>query len=133
MDGEIDYGKYSLRELREAESHISSDRFPKNHQNLKREIERRYGDGGQIEPETAQESEERVWERPENSGELSDMASSKSAKYIAVFVAVGVTLNVITESTLEANGYSFGHLTRIFTYSIAAMLVGWMFCMFQNT
>lgn len=127
MDGEIDYSRYSLRELREAESHISPDRYPKNYANLKQEIERRAADVEVPEVDSSSESEERVWEKRDSAGKQSELATDKTVKYIIVFVVVATALNIITDSSLEAFGYSFGRLPRIFTYSVAAMVAGWMF------
>jgi hypothetical protein len=127
MDGEIDFSGYTLRELLEAESHILRDRYPKNYANLKQEIERRVADDEVPDLNGSPEPEERVWEKPDNSGTQAELSTGKLVKYIIVFVVAAFVLNIITDSSLEAFGYSFVFLPRIFTYSVAAMVVGWMF------
>lgn len=121
MDGKIDYSKYSDRELQQAAESIDAARYPKNHENLIRERERRLL--AQPHSTTAQAAflGDPVWpeQRPGD-----DNPAARLWQYVALFALVyyaSIAVIVIIGLQLETSGNAPSGLWFIF---LGGLIVG---------
>lgn len=120
MDGEIEYSRYSLTELREAESHISREKYPQNYSNLKQELQRRLESQGEECIADVDQPEERVWAKAPDLKTAPEIALRKLTKYALSFVAIATALDATATSILEANGYSLGNTPKILHWPLGS-------------
>ncbi len=113
-DGDIDYSKYNLAELREAEATIDSQSYPKNHANLLDALSKLSIDGNNIDslPDET-ETEKFNWffpDRIETPDQIrkSLYVGAAACGLIAVVTACITSYAVFREPVLGIDAWSFG-------------------------
>lgn len=125
-DGDIDYSKYSLAELREAEASIDSQNYPKNHSNLIDALSRLSANEEKSDPPPDEsEAEKFNWFFPDsietpNQIRKSLYVGTAACGLIAIVTTLLTSYAVFGEQVLGLDASAFGDaaLFAIFAYGV---------------